>query len=91
MGKGSGRRPGEGYGDGFDRIFSTAVEPSPPFVAHACQHMEAGLLDEAYILKVLASIAPEIPKRLPLGWLKFARDIEAEVLRRCRAQGGNDA
>lgn len=40
----------------------------------------ATVLTDERILAALGSITHEVPKRLPPGWLKFARAIEREVL-----------
>lgn len=56
----------------FDRWPDTSAEPAPI--------QASAELPEAEILGALEAITHEVPKRLPPGWLKFAREIEKRVL-----------
>jgi hypothetical protein len=55
---------------------TTPVPPAPQQSAEV-----PGELTDEQILAALGSITHEVPKRLPPGWLKFARAIEREVRR----------
>lgn len=70
-------------------LFAAAPAPLLQEKAAPAEQQKIEPLSEDEILDVLANISEGIPRRLPPGWMKFTRGIEAKLASRCRAQGGD--